>query len=911
MATSPTVTGRVPEPVVRAFLDGVLDAGRPPAALGTSASQALTEWRIPILRVAFTDSSLQYTAADLERALFDTMGVTGTGSLSEYYQWASGQRLRVRGEVVATVLLPHDRNYYANDSYGLNAISTPNNMLGMLREAVVISNPQVDWTRYDLDGDGFVDMVWIVHAGIGAELSTSTRNLWSITSRASTGWGNAATIETDDFVPGSFLQKIRIDRFTVLPELSGFHAGAMSEIGVYCHEFGHALGLPDLYDTTSLGGAANVGPGNWSLMSTGTYGGDNRSPESPVHIGAWSSLFLGWSERLRPSRDTLLTLAPISSGGPVVELWFQGENNAEHFYLENRFRQSFDRSLPNDGLIISQVDEALIGQRLAANRINTGPTPGLRLIEADGDFDLVRGFNRSDASDPFPGALGRQRIDDETSPTLRSLQGAVTSLAIEEITPLGPDIRARLQVRAPGWSAVEDHTRAGSAMLPDLGPATRAVVTPQGTEYLVVSDVHSGVSQVEIRERPHRGTWSAPIVLSAGVFGGYEPTIALLPGNDLAVAWSDPSTGVPQLHYRARIRGQWLAPRILTHSTNPCSAPAMAADPSGRVFLAWLEQIDGSPRLQFMRFLYSAPFGQPMTVTGIDDLPTPPSIAAGRDGRAFLLWPDRGTGSHVVWGARFAPDSGLSTRFRLAPQSAIAQPSVSGVLDTSGTLHAVWQVSGGGVNEIHYQRRPRLGPPAPRDTTIDSQGDGLQFPRIATDLVGGLHVVYDRAGLAQQQVRYKRWRPSRGWDFRATEISEDDDGECTALGLLPITNGDVSVIYQSATAQSVRLRARRRELDGGFVADVPTDPMSRYPRLTLGPNPLRPGQSLECRGEGLTADDTIDLHDAAGRWVASSHVGIVPGRSQFSPEVTRALSPGLYFARVRGGQRIGRLVVLR
>ncbi|MEO5989225.1 MAG: M6 family metalloprotease domain-containing protein [Candidatus Eisenbacteria bacterium] len=888
-----------------------MDTGWHPSPLGTSAALVQAEWRLPIVRVAFTDSSLRHSAADLDRALFDTTGATGSGSFAEYYTWVSGRRIKVRGEVVATAILPHDRNYYAYDSYGLNAISTPNNSLGMLRDAVVIANPLVDWSRYDLDGDGFVDMVWIVHAGIGAELSTSTRNLWSITSRASTGWGNASAIETDDFVPGSFTQKLRIDRFTVLPELSAFHPGALCEIGVYCHEFGHALGLPDLYDTTSLGGGANAGPGNWSLMSTGAYGGDNRSPESPVHVGAWPALFMGWSERLRPTTDTLLTIAPIASGGPVVEFWFEGEANSEHFLLENRRRQDFDRSLLEDGLIVYQVDEALIGQRLAANRVNTGPTPGLRILEADGDFDLGRGINRADTSDPFPGALGRTRLDDETSPALRAINGAGTNLALDAITLVGANVRALLQVRAAGWNAIENVTEASAATLTDPGPAPRAVVTPQGDEYLVSSDFRSGIPQVLFRERRHGAEWSPSLALSSSARGALEPTIVRLPGDDLAVAWTDRAGGIEQIHYRARIRGNWAAVRAVTQTTDVCGSPALAADASGRVFLAWLEQTEGRPRLKFMRFLYSAPFGQPTTVTGVDDLPTAPILAAGRDGRAFLLWPDRGTGSHTIWGARFTPDSGLSVRFRLAPQTLNAQPSVGALVDTSGALHTVWQVSGGGVNEIHYQKRPRIGAPSPRDTTIDSQGYGLQSPRLAMDLLGGLHVAYDRAGLTGQQVRYKRWRANKGWDFRATQVSGLNDGECTTLAVLPISNGDVSVLYQTTDAQGTRLLERSRRLDGGAVADVREVPPARPSGLTLGPNPLRAGQSLGIAGFALGGAHLIDLYDSAGRRVASTAIASQGDRAGFASAVTAALKPGLYFARVRENGASARLVVLR
>src|SRR5262249_13191332 len=148
----------------------------------------------------------------------------------------------------------------------------PNNDYGMFRDAISACDDSVDFSRFDLDGDGFVDMLWLVHAGPGAEVTGRRGDFWSITSRATGGWNLGTAAVSNDFIPGTEVH-IRLDRFTMLPELSGFHAGQLNEIGVFCHEFGHALGLPDLYDTSVLGGAANTGPGNWALMSSGAYGG--------------------------------------------------------------------------------------------------------------------------------------------------------------------------------------------------------------------------------------------------------------------------------------------------------------------------------------------------------------------------------------------------------------------------------------------------------------------------------------------------------------------------------------------------------------------------------------------------------------------------------------------------------------
>ena len=229
-ATMPPRSGPLAPEVSAAFAHGLLEV--PPAPHGLSVSATLREWRVPVIRVAFSDSAIVFPRVVLEQRLFDTTGAVPTGSMAEYWRWASGRRLVVRGEVVATVTLPHDRFYYAYDAYGVNAIGSPNNSYGLFRDALKACDATVDFSRFDLDNDGYVDMLWIVHAGPGGETSGSRRDLWSLTSRATAGWSSASPFECDDLVPGSFTQRMRVDRFTILPELSGFKPAQPAEIEI-------------------------------------------------------------------------------------------------------------------------------------------------------------------------------------------------------------------------------------------------------------------------------------------------------------------------------------------------------------------------------------------------------------------------------------------------------------------------------------------------------------------------------------------------------------------------------------------------------------------------------------------------------------------------------------------------------
>lgn len=902
----PPAGGAIPAEVRAAAESGMFAVDPRPSL---PVSSAAPKWLLPVVMVGFPDTTLRYSAAALQVAIFDTTGSTATGSLPDYYDWASRGSLRVRGEVVGSFTLPHPINYYTNDSHGLNALSTPNNNWGLVRDAILAADPAVNWNRYDRDGDGFVDMLWIVHAGLGAELTGSRRNFYSNTSRLSSGWSFGGVIETADIVNGTVSQKVRVDRFAVLPEVSGFNPGAISEIGVYCHEFGHALGLPDLYDTSALGGAANVGPGNWSLMSTGTYGGDGLSPATPTHPGAWPSLYLGWASTVRPARDTVLALTPVASGGQVAEFSFQGEADAEHFLVESRELSGFDRRLPARGLVVYQVDDAAIGARLGSNRVNAGPTPGLALLEGDGDFDLQLGWNRGDANDPLPGALGVTHLDDDTRPWLRSISGAVNNLALHDVELLPGGARARFQVRAVGWQDVSAAPDPSYTPVPDPGRGHHAFVTPSGYEYEVFSDSRTGGARILLRSRSFAGDWGPPETVSSSAGGAIQPTIASLGGDDLAVAWADRRSGAYQIWFRTRVGGTWTLERMLSDSPVGCTAPTLSADARGRVYCAWIEQGPERATLKFMAFHWAAPFGTALSVTDSLDAPSAPVLSSSPAGRTWLCWPDRRTGAYAVMFARYSPDSGLGPKLRYTSNSPYQQAAVDVVVDTSGAAHVVWQQNSPGASELHYLRRPASGPFSPRDTVIESSADLLQNPGITTDLLGGLHVVFERGTPLGMQVRYRRFVPGRGWDFRSTDVSDPGQGNASRASVLAVTPGGVSVLFTNFAGAGFSQASRRRRLDGGAVAGVPPAPPARA-ALAIGPNPLPAGGTLAVFGAAIAPGASVELFDAAGRRLAAAVADAAGGRASFGRRVTAPLPPGLYFVRA-GQSAVARLVVVR
>ncbi|MBI1796576.1 MAG: M6 family metalloprotease domain-containing protein [Candidatus Eisenbacteria bacterium] len=923
LATMPPYRGAMPPALAQAFADGMFRIRGNPDGLHTSTVQ--TVWNIPVILAGFADQPISSTIYGgrtpqefFSTTLFDTTGSTATGSVFDYYRWVSANRIRVVGKVVATVQLPQTKAYYARENWGLPSGPTDQSIYGFVSAALSNADNQVDWTQFDLNHDGYVDMVWVIHSGLPGENTVATDNdLWSSTWRLS-DWTGGNFYETHSTVPGAPTVKIKVDRFSVVPEFSGLRVLPQKpcEIGVFAHEFGHALGLPDLYDTSIFGGARNLGPGNWNLMAYGAYGANDTTPEYPAHLGAWSMLYLGWAQSYRPTEDTLLTQGPIETGSPVTELWFQGESNPEHFLIENRQRIGFDRNLVKEGLILYHVDDSVIGFGLPGNRINAGANPGLRIVEADGQYDMVAGRNRGDVHDPFPGSYGRTDIDDDTDPSTRTFRDAVTQTALHQIAFSGTTAHYRVQVRAQGWQPQLIASPGGfDGPLPS-SPANRAVQLADGSPVTVTSEMVAGRAQIMLRSRPRYGAWGTPLQVSSSAGSATEPTIATLPGgNDVVVAWADSRLGASQIYYRSRLGGAWTAERRITSLVGDSRSPSIGVDPSGRVHLAWLYTAGATPQVLFMSFGYFSPFGTPITVTDPTAYPDAPVVAVGPDGGSYVLWPDRAVDPATIWFARYLPDSGMSKRNLIAKNSD-PEPAVDALVDPAGNLHVVFQVSGASVNQIHYQRRTPDGRiPVPFDTTIVSRSDAIQNPMVRADPLGNLHLAFTNNNAGVQQVRYKHYVTGRGWDFGATEVTRVSDGPWIRPTLLPQGPTDVSILSYGFPGGRTSLAENRRTEPTNAVA-VHDVPRTGPPVLELGPNPLRAGTALALRWPPgpVPGRDAIEFYDVSGRRIAA--VPLVAGargsEAQLPGSVTAAWRSGVYFARVRNDAAPAtRLVVLR
>ena len=307
--------------------------------------------RAIVILVEFKDNradKVQHPPSAYETLLFDSTGTVPTGSMYEYYQEVSYGQFYITGVVTAWLELPQTNEYYAGDGFGRGP--WPQNRRRLAYDAVVIADPYVDFSQFDEDDDGIVDALFIVHAGPGGEETADSSDIWSHKSRIPANEdGTGDGYMTDDGV--------RAYSYAMEPEEDDI--GNLIAIGVFCHEYGHVLGLPDLYDRDN----SSEGIGNWGVMGAGSWGGDGQSPELPVHFCAWSKEQLGWLTPIVVTDNLIAQPIPQAEEHPeVYKLWTEGLPGDEYFLVENRQQVRFDVNLWNSGLLIWHVDNSVTTQ---------------------------------------------------------------------------------------------------------------------------------------------------------------------------------------------------------------------------------------------------------------------------------------------------------------------------------------------------------------------------------------------------------------------------------------------------------------------------------------------------------------------------------------------------------------------
>ena len=369
--------------------------------------------RILALLIDYPDLNNIYPKADFDSLLYGKNFRSGDGSFKYFYETASDSVLTIDVDVMGWYRASNGYLYYSNDS-GYDRAAD------LVREAVDAAEVAgVNYANYDNDSDGDVDGIMVVHSGPGAEQGGRTQYIWS--HRWVMAGGNLGAVTYDN---------VSINDYMMNPETrtSGSNQNLVG-IGVFCHEFGHNLGLPDLYDTDDSNGDSE-GIGEWCLMASGTWLGGEHLPSN---FSAWCKVENGWETPTVISGTTFgnYTLNPASTTPNEIYRINTNLNN-EYFLLENRQAIGLDQSLRGTGLAIFHINTNQTNS--FGNRVNGDESlKGVDLEEADGLNDLDNEVNRSDAGDLFPGTSNNTAFNDASNPSALTYLATNTGIDLNNI----------------------------------------------------------------------------------------------------------------------------------------------------------------------------------------------------------------------------------------------------------------------------------------------------------------------------------------------------------------------------------------------------------------------------------------------------------------------------------------------
>lgn len=362
-----------------------------------------------VILANFKDSQMKsgHTKATFDE-LCNSLNCTvnsGYPSAGQYFADQSNGTYRPQFDVFGPVNLSRNVSYYGTDKPGEDE-GDDQHATDAVVEACILANEQftINWADYDSNNDGKVDFVYVIYAGKGqadgGAATTIWPHNWDVTSAISYGYCTYTNAQRT-------LGGKKIDNYAMSSELSG---SALGGIGTLCHEFGHVMGLPDLYDT-SYGSVyeGNKTPNDWNIMDGGSYNADGHCPPN---YDPWEKDFFGWHTPINlGSEGQNLTLYAngtenyqayqINASGKYVDPTTSGLR----YYIENRQTVGWDEPLTGHGMLIWKVNfNASAWENNAPNNSSTSGAPLYTIVSASGTKIGWDGSTDNCPKNTFPGS---------------------------------------------------------------------------------------------------------------------------------------------------------------------------------------------------------------------------------------------------------------------------------------------------------------------------------------------------------------------------------------------------------------------------------------------------------------------------------------------------------------------------
>lgn len=308
------------------------------------------------------------------------------GSVADYFKAQSNGKFEMNFDVMGPYTLG-EQAYYGKNEGEQQDVNVQAMISGCLGKA---ASEGIDFSPYDWDGDGEMEMVFVVYAGRGEATGGGDNTIWPHKGRMTSPvkCGNKTLIN-----------------YACSNELST--SNEVDGIGTICHEFSHCFGYPDAYDVNYTG---LYGMGTWDLMCQGNYNGNGFTPAGYT---AYEKYAAGWITPIELKENTSVSgMKPLAEGGDAYI--FKNPNNSDEYYLiENRQQKGWDAELAGSGIIINHIDYNLKAWNYnVPNSMVTGINDHERitLIPADNIKS-----DKNEENDPWPYG-NKNRLANNTTP---------------------------------------------------------------------------------------------------------------------------------------------------------------------------------------------------------------------------------------------------------------------------------------------------------------------------------------------------------------------------------------------------------------------------------------------------------------------------------------------------------------
>lgn len=356
----------------------LIEAGRPlPEVAQFSTQKALAPQRVGrpnlpskalLVLVEYEDVHFQpENTRESYQAMFNGTNYHDNGapgSAKEYFQAQSNGAYSPEIVVVGPLCLPHPMAYY-----GGNSANTKDSLSGqMVLDAcsMVAAIDSIDLHDFDSDNDGALDLFFVVYAGWSEAAYGPSDAIWphNWTIQSAIYYGNTVYPSSayNDYSLFTF-DGVYLDEYSCSNELYMYPYMLATGIGVFCHEYEHAMGLPDLYDTSfGVNYSESRAAQSWDVMCVGM---DNNYGITPPNFSPWEKAFFGWANTdyisLESGQDTVVTIyANGSAQQNIIQLNEAGHllawnDTATAYCLEYRQQSGWDEYVPTHGMLIWRV----------------------------------------------------------------------------------------------------------------------------------------------------------------------------------------------------------------------------------------------------------------------------------------------------------------------------------------------------------------------------------------------------------------------------------------------------------------------------------------------------------------------------------------------------------------------------